>query len=89
MGVLLITSVGVLLITSVGVLLSTSVGVLLIPFVGDVLITFVGDILITSVGDPKRLKAQKIDFIATGLPIMLSLIQQHGTPPAKRGAQST
>ena len=37
----------------------------------------------------KRLKAQKIDFIATGLPIMLSLPQQNGTPPAKSGAQST
>ena len=32
---------------------------------------------------------QKIDFIATGLPIMLSLPQQNGTPPAKSGAQST
>jgi hypothetical protein len=36
----------------------------------------------------KRLKAQKIDFIATGIPIMLSLPQQNGMPPAKSGAQS-
>jgi hypothetical protein len=35
----------------------------------------------------KRLKVQKIDFIATGLPIMPSLPQQNGTPPAKSGAQ--
>jgi hypothetical protein len=37
----------------------------------------------------KRLKAQKIDFIAMDLPIMLSLPQKNGMPPAKSGAQST
>jgi hypothetical protein len=31
----------------------------------------------------KRVKMQKIDFIATGLPIMLSLPQQNCTPPAR------
>jgi hypothetical protein len=37
----------------------------------------------------ENLKVQKIDFIAPGLPIMLSLSQQSGMPPAKSGAQST
>jgi hypothetical protein len=35
----------------------------------------------------KRLKTQKIDFIATGLPIVPSLSQQKGMPPVKSGAQ--
>jgi hypothetical protein len=37
----------------------------------------------------KRLQTQKIHFIATGFPIMLSLAHQKGTPFAKSGTQGT